>query len=140
MENLDKFATAINCIDGRVQAPVAEWMKLHAHVQYVDMITEPGVDKVLTEGGLNKTSAIVEKLRISIEAHESKAVAVVGHFDCAANPVSFDEQKSQIEESVNTIKSWGVNIRVIGLYVNEWSAIDVIYDSDSEFKEMKNYL
>ncbi|NNE97666.1 MAG: hypothetical protein HKN25_01465 [Pyrinomonadaceae bacterium] len=140
MSNLDKFAAAINCIDGRVQAPVAEWLKLHAQVQYVDMITEPGVDKVLTAGGIRQTASIAEKLKISIDAHGTSTVAVVGHFDCAANPVSFEEHKTQIEECVNTIRSWADNLRVIGLYVNEWSAVDVIYDSDSEFEEMNSYL
>ena len=88
MSSLDKFAAAINCIDGRVQAPVAEWLKLHAQVQYIDMITEPGVDKVLTAGSVQTSASIAEKLRISVDAHGSSVVAVVGHFDCAANPVS----------------------------------------------------
>lgn len=140
MSNLDKFAAAINCIDGRVQAPVAEWLKLHAQVQYVDMITEPGVDKVLTSGDAQKTSSIAEKMRISVEAHGSSVIAIVGHFDCAANPVSFEDHKKQIEESVAIVRSWGESLRVIGLYVNEWNAVDVIHDTDSEFEEMKSFL
>lgn len=140
MSNLEKFAAAINCIDGRVQAPVAEWLKLHAHVQYVDMITIPGADKVLALGGVDRTDMIAKKLKISIEAHKTSVVAVAGHFDCAANPIPSEEQISQIRESVNKVKSWGMNVRIIGLYVNEWNAVDVIYDTDSEFQEMKSYL
>ena len=140
MSNLDKFAVAINCIDGRVQAPVAEWLKLHAQVQYVDMITIPGADKVLANGAKTRTDMIADKLRVSIEAHHSKTVAIVGHHDCAANPVSFDEHKLDIEECVEKIREWGVKLRVIGLYVNEWNSIDVVYDSDSEFEEMKSFL
>jgi len=45
-----KFATAINCMDGRCQLPVIEWMKKRYGVEYVDMITEPGPDGVLAEG------------------------------------------------------------------------------------------
>ena len=141
MSNLDKFAAAINCIDGRVQAAVAEWMKLHAEVQYVDMITEPGVDKVISNRNMQKTVPIAEKLRISVNAHGSSAVAIVGHFDCAANPVSSDEHKIQIEESVEIIRSWDSNMRVVGIYVNEWSAIDVIYDTKEEnFQELNSFL
>ena len=44
-----KFATAINCIDGRVQTPVAEFIKKSYHIDYVDMITIPGPDRVLSE-------------------------------------------------------------------------------------------
>ena len=42
----DKFATAITCIDGRVQQPIVDWMKLHTNVHYVDLITEPGPDRL----------------------------------------------------------------------------------------------
>ncbi|MEO7000427.1 MAG: carbonic anhydrase, partial [Ktedonobacterales bacterium] len=38
------FGTAINCIDGRVQAPVAEWLKINCHVTWVDMVTVAGPD------------------------------------------------------------------------------------------------
>ncbi len=50
MNRFDTFGTAKNCLDGRVQIPVLDWIKLHSRVQYVDMITEPGVDKVLAQG------------------------------------------------------------------------------------------
>lgn len=36
-----KFATAINCIDGRTQLPVIEWARKKYGVDYVDMITKP---------------------------------------------------------------------------------------------------
>lgn len=44
----DKFGTAINCIDGRVQLPVIKWLKENYYLDFVDMITEPGPDKVLS--------------------------------------------------------------------------------------------
>jgi len=56
-----KFAVAINCMDGRVQTPVAEWMKKHLGVDYVDMITEPGVDRIVSQGQTGKVDAIREK-------------------------------------------------------------------------------
>ena len=42
-----KFGTAINCLDGRVQLPVSNWMKMQFHLDYIDMITEPGPDKIV---------------------------------------------------------------------------------------------
>ena len=140
MNNFDKFGTALNCIDGRVQIPVADWIKLYCHVQYVDMITEPGIDKVLAEGRSNKINSIVENLRISIEVHHSQVIAIVGHFDCAANNVSFEEHKEQIKESVDLVNSWDLRVRVVGLYANEWNSIDLICDTDAEFKEIKSFL
>src|SRR5690606_33072319 len=44
------FVTAINCIDGRAQDPVAEWMRDRFSVRYVDTITEAGADGILANG------------------------------------------------------------------------------------------
>ena len=82
-----KFATAISCIDGRVQKPVTEWMRTHFNVDYVDMITEPGPDKALTQGPVEVVESIRRKVLVSITAHYSSVIAVVGHHDCAGNPV-----------------------------------------------------
>ena len=103
-----EFATAINCIDGRAQQPVADWLKLNQHVRYVDAITEPGVDKVLAEGSPEQIEAIRRKVLISVNAHGSRAIAVAGHHDCA-----------HIRRSVETIAAWGLPVQVIGLWVNE---------------------
>jgi len=48
-----KFATAINCMDGRVQTPVIKWLKNEYKVNYIDMITEPGPNKILAESKEN---------------------------------------------------------------------------------------
>ena len=55
-----KFATAINCMDGRAQEPVIEYMKKSYGVDYVDMITEPGPNRILAE---NKEASIIEFLK-----------------------------------------------------------------------------
>jgi len=36
------FCTAVNCMDGRVQLPVINYLKERFSANYVDMITEPG--------------------------------------------------------------------------------------------------
>jgi hypothetical protein len=41
------FATALNCMDGRVQDAVAKWTKDHFNVMYVDAVTEPGIDSII---------------------------------------------------------------------------------------------
>ena len=84
-------AIAINSMDGRVQIPVIEWLKGRYSVEYVDMITEPGPNKILSE---NRDSRIVESIKkrveISIVKHNSKLIAVMGHYGCAGNPVKKD--------------------------------------------------
>ena len=140
MNNFDKFGTAICCIDGRVQTPVADWIRLHSQVQFVDMINEPGADKILSEGTSNLIAYVADKVEISIKVHQSKIIAVVGHYDCAANPVSFREHKEQIEFGVDMVNSWNLGVRVVGLYVNEWNSVDLICDSETEFEPLKSFL
>ena len=95
-----KFGTAINCIDGRTQAPVSDWIKENHSVDYVDTITEPGCDKVLLEVDYDKIEHIKSKLLISIKAHNSSLIVIAGHYDCAGNPVSKEEHLTQIKKSI----------------------------------------
>lgn len=114
------FATAINCMDGRVQIPVMEWLKRQYGVDYVDMITEPGPERLLAEG---KDRAGIESIRkrleISVTRHNSKLVAISGHHDCAGNPASEETQRHQIFTAMKTVGSWNFEVEVIGLRVDE---------------------
>ena len=44
-----KFATALNCMDGRVQLPVIRWGKENYSVDVVDAITEAGMNGILSD-------------------------------------------------------------------------------------------
>ena len=82
------FATAINCMDGRVQKPVFNFICANYGVDFIDMITEPGPIKILSE---NHDKFTIESLRLktalSIDKHKSNLIAIIGHHDCAGNPV-----------------------------------------------------
>src|SRR5258708_16882225 len=93
-----RFATAITCIDGRVQQPIVDWMKLHTNVHYVDLITEPGPDKALSDGPVHVIDEIVRKVSFSILHHSSNVVAVTGHFYRAAN----DADKKEPPQKIST--------------------------------------
>jgi hypothetical protein len=80
-----KFATAINCIDGRVQTPLLDWVKLHLNVDYVDLITEPGPDGALVLS-TDIRARIFEKVSFSVKVHNPAAIAIAGHSGCIANP------------------------------------------------------
>jgi len=115
-----KFATAINCMDGRVQIPVIEWLKRRYSVSYIDMITEPGPNKILAE---SKDDPVIETIKrrveISVNKHASKIIAIVGHYDCAGNPVDRDTQIKQIRSAIKIVESWDFNVQIIGLWVDE---------------------
>ena len=115
-----EFATAINCMDGRTQLPVFEYLKDNFAVDFVDMITEPGPNKILAD---DKDKTLVNSIRrrveISVNKHQSKIIAVVGHYDCAGNPADKDEQEKQISIAINRIKQWNLGVELIGLWVDQ---------------------
>ena len=122
-----KFATAINCMDGRVQMPVIEWMKKAYGVDYIDMVTEPGPNKILAEGKDKATlESIKNRVGISINKHGSEIIAIVGHYDCAGNPAEKDKQNESTLSAIEAVKLWNFRAEVIGLWVDEnWEVCEV---------------
>jgi len=115
-----KFATAINCIDGRVQASVAEFVRKSYNVDYVDMITTPGPDKVLSEFvDTNEIESIKAKVLISCNKHASKLIVIAGHDDCAANPCAEEAHLQQVRKAMENIKKWNLNVEIYGIWVNK---------------------
>ena len=121
------FATAINCMDGRVQVPVIDWLRRQYGADYVDMITEPGPERLLAEGkDLMASASIRRRLEISVNRHNSKLVAIAGHHDCAGNPIDKETQLEQIHAAMNTVESWNFKVEFIGLRVDEnWEVREV---------------
>ena len=122
------FATSINCIDGRIQLPVSNWIKQKYSVDYVDMITHPGSDKIIGEKNIEGISEIKTKTLVSINAHNSKLIVISGHHDCAGNPVSKEMHLTQIKKSINIIKSWNLSVTVIGVWINDQWEIEEIQE------------
>jgi hypothetical protein len=121
------FATAVNCMDGRVQLPVIAWLKDRYSIDYVDMITEPGPERVLADGYAHASvGSIRQRIELSIGCHHSKLVAIVGHHDCAGNPADQNGKYYQIAAAIERIKSWSLNTPVIGLCIDEnWEVHEV---------------
>ncbi len=123
-----KFVTAINCMDGRVQLPVIDWMKRHSTADFVDMITEPGPNKILADNHeIDLIHSLKKRVEISVVKHASAQIAIIGHFDCAGNPVNKETQLLQIKAAVHTIRSWDFQIPVIGLWVDDnWTVHKIL--------------
>jgi hypothetical protein len=122
-----KFGTAINCIDGRTQEPVIDFMKQKYGIDGVDMVTFPGVDGVASSlGNFNTIALIRNAVSISIEKHGSRIIAVVGHFDCAGNPGNREHHYAHIGKTVQQVSSWNFDAEIVGLYVNDkWQIEEV---------------
>lgn len=62
-------------------------MKQKYNIDGVDMVTFPGVDRIISDGENSDEIALIRSaVSISIEKHHSRIIAFVGHFDCAGNP------------------------------------------------------
>ncbi len=122
-----KFCTAINCIDGRTQLPVINYLKKRFNADYVDCVTEAGPNLILSEQKEPKRiEAILKGVQISVEKHNSTGIAIAGHHDCAGNPSPKDEQLSHIKNAVKFVKRQHPNLEVVGLWVDEnWKVNEV---------------
>jgi carbonic anhydrase len=121
------FAVAVNCIDGRVQEPVISFLKKKCDVEYVDVVTEAGPDRLLAESmDYDLVRSIYQRVEVSFRKHGSKHVAIVGHHDCAGNPVAKETHLSQIRASIQNLRMRHPEKNVLGLWVNEnWEVEEV---------------
>lgn len=129
-----KFACVVNCMDGRVQDAVKDYIKNNYGVDYVDMVTEPGPNKILADAQSNPSNSsgqvienIKKRVEISIHHHGSKVVAIVGHFGCAGNPTEKDEQIKHLQLAKKTVEDFGLDVEVIILWVEgDWKTVEKI--------------
>lgn len=119
-----KFGTSVSCMDGRIQIPLTNWIKENFSVDYVDTITEPGIDKQVADN--TNLESIKNKVGISINKHESELIVVSGHYDCAGNPVSNEEHITQIKKGVEVISSWNLGVKVVGVWVDDTWKINTV--------------
>ncbi len=113
------FCTAINCMDGRVQLTVINFMQKRFGAVDVDMITEPGPNKILAEGvDTAAVSSVQRRVDISLEKHKSCGMAIVGHEDCGGNPAEKPEQLQQLVAARLFLKETYPDVECIALWVD----------------------
>jgi len=106
-------------MDGRVQLPVIAWLKQEYQLDYVDMITEAGPNRILSGRVEGLVESVRERVLISVRKHGSTIVAVVAHGDCAGNPVPSEENIRQLRESMKVVSSWALPVSIVGLWIDE---------------------
>ncbi|MFO7676238.1 MAG: carbonic anhydrase [bacterium] len=122
------FVTAINCMDGRTQLPVIEWLRREFGAEYVDSVTEPGPIRQLAEEPRGRAAlSMLARVAISVNRHGSRTVAVVAHDDCAGNPEPKEVQLEQLRRAVDTVMGWGLEVEVVGVWLgSEWQVERVL--------------
>ncbi|MDX2431111.1 MAG: hypothetical protein QNK35_09270 [Bacteroides sp.] len=120
--------TVINCIDGRIQYPVLDFLKKNYEMDYFDSLTEAGPLKILTERTDKcRLFSLKEQISTSLEENGSRFIALVGHHDCTDNQEERAGQEKQIDKVLKYLKkAYGDEITYVGLYVNErWEVEEI---------------
>jgi len=121
-----KFATCLSCMDGRVQLPTIHWIKENYKINYVDMITEMGMDGVLSADD-SEIDSIIKKIKFSVEQHQTRHIFVLGHYDCKGNPTDDETHKRQICQAAEKLKRLDLPCKIIGLWVSEeWQVEEIV--------------
>jgi hypothetical protein len=122
-----RFAAAINCMDGRVQLPVIQWVKDRYRVDYVDMITECGPDKVVAFGQGAELGSIRSRLLISMQKHGADTLVIAGHADCAANTVNQEAHYVHLRRAVEVAWGWNLPLKEItGIWLDQDWQVSVV--------------
>ena len=121
---MDTRATCLNCMDGRVQLPVLHWIKEHFRVDFVDVITEAGMDNVLCNQ--QDISEVLRSIAISVNLNKSTRLFVVGHYDCRGNPVEEEVHRQEVRGAVKRLKEYWPQQEVIGLWVNKNWTVELV--------------
>jgi len=102
--------------------PVLNFIRHNHDVDYVDIVTVPGPDKVLSKcKDVHEIGPIKKKVLISSKKHNARIAFIIGHYDCAGNTCARDRHITQIRKAVQNIKNWNTGLEVYGLWVNkEW--------------------
>jgi carbonic anhydrase len=121
------FCTVINCMDGRTQLPVNEYLRGQLNVDYVDTITEAGPVLILAEQqGSQEAKSILERANISVNKHGSKTIAIVAHYDCTGNPADKDKQLSQLKNATQWLSEKYPDVKILGLWVDsDWAVSEL---------------
>ena len=121
---MDIRATCLNCMDGRVQLPVLYWIKENCAVDFVDVITEAGMDGVLATQ--KDITEVLRSITISVNVNKSSKLFVAGHYDCRGNPAEEKVHHQQIRESVKRLRTHWPDHEITGLWVNKDWQVSVI--------------
>jgi carbonic anhydrase len=121
---VDIRATCLNCMDGRVQLPVINWIRENYKIDYVDTITEAGMDGVIANE--RYIGEILRSIEVSFNINKSTHLFIVGHHDCRGNPVDERTHRREIKEAVERIQTYWPDRKIDGLWVNQNWKVEVV--------------
>lgn len=114
----ETFFTAVGCMDGRVQDPIAKYGRDKFGVLFADTITEAGLVGLLSNNPSPELlDSIKKKVLISVEKHHSKGIIVHGHQECAGNPVEDNRHREETKKAAEIIRDFVQEVEVKPVFV-----------------------
>jgi len=126
MTTVARFATVINCFDGKIQSTVLDHVRTEFAAPHIDLITRPGALKHLSGRPGPTTEAILNEVSFSIERHSSNQIAVVGHHNCAGNPETDTGQRKQLVEAKRLLTAEFPAAKVLAIFLNKDGAFEQV--------------
>jgi hypothetical protein len=118
-----KKAIVITCAEPRHHVPevrlfedVLEKLRNDYGVEMAYKIALAGADGILSRGHDAHKKTMIDQVELLISAGSPVAIAVIGHEDCAGNPVSNEEHCADIQCSCNVLTGVCKEIPVIGFF------------------------
>lgn len=136
MSSHGSFACVLSCMDGRCQQHAFEYAQRLFGAEHIDTVTEPGLDGILAgssspvyskPGAVGAAQeAVMLKAAVSAKGHGATQCLVIGHNECAGNPVSHEQHVADIKKAVAKVKSWGLFKEVHAAVFNpEWQLVEI---------------
>ncbi len=96
-----------------------DWILKNRPVRYADLITEPGIDGVLSDENQD-IQGVLRKIELSMKKHHTSPslIFIAGHSDCRSNSVSDDVHKEHIIAGVRRLKRIYLDKEITGLWVS----------------------
>jgi len=113
-------------MDGRTQLPVIHWIKEKYDVDFVDIITEAGIDGVIAIQ--RNIEEIIRSINISLNINKSNRIFIVGHYDCRGNSVDKKTHRKHIQKAVRRLKKIWPRIEIVGLWVGRNWKVEICYE------------
>ncbi len=82
---------------------------------------------MLASGTFNQLEALKSKAQVSVNTHGSRIIVIAGHDDCAGNPATPEEHKSQILKAAEKVRAWKLPAeKIIPVLINKDWEIEVV--------------
>ena len=98
---------------------MVDYLRRKYGVDYVDLITEPGPERALTDSTRPSVQAAIERnARFSVKGHDAELIAVTAHDDCLGNDADSGTRLAQLRAAQQVVTGWSLGVEVIPLWVH----------------------